>query len=176
MKRKIFAILALALLLIGVAYVRALFSHQERLGAFSPEVSRVLPPDMLDDYLKKDEASRTLDSLRQFYADSLARLTTLWSVTIDSLPSANVDSLQELISGLKEKLDSAEEEVSDAQRSKVNQFEKLVASFYKGEVSQLPSDLSQYEREVSIKEIKDKAQKYFGLSADALDRILRERS
>lgn len=172
MKRKIIVVIALALLLIGIAYVRALFSHQERRGAISPEVSRSIPADLLDDYYNKDSAARSLDQLRQLYSDSLIRLAALGTAMDDSLPRPPIDSLRELIRELQEKLDSSVEEVREARLNQASQFEKLVAAFYQGEISRLPSDLSRYEREVSIKEIKDKACKYFGLSADSLDNIL----
>jgi hypothetical protein len=164
MKRKVIAVIFLVLLLIGIAYVRALFSHQERHTSLSPEVAKVVPAELLDDYLSKEQDARGYDSLKQAYSDSLTRLNESLTGRIDSLPQAQTDSLQTLIGQLQQRLSVAEEDVREAECIQAEQFEKLIAAFYKGEVSKLPADLSSYEREVSIKEIKNKAREYFGLS------------
>ncbi len=174
MKSKIVVIIFLAVLLIGVAYIKALFSHQDREGVLTSEVAGKVPPEIMDDYLKKDEAVRTQDSLKLLYADSLNKITAKWSNMVDSLPQANIDSLQSLIEQLKKKADEAEENAEKAKRGKTEQFEKLIGAFYKGEIAQLPADLTQYEREVSTKEIKSKAIKYFGISSESLKRIIKK--
>jgi hypothetical protein len=173
MKRKIISVIALALILIGIAYVRALFSHQAREGTFSQEVTRIVPPEILENYLKKEEAARAYDSLEQFYTDSLEHLTVYWSDLADSLPRTAVDSLKQLIDKLQQDLETTKENVRKAKRGKTEQFEKLIAAFYKGELSQLPADLTKYEQDVSIKEIKSKAQDYFGISSEKLNKIIK---
>jgi non-ribosomal peptide synthetase component E (peptide arylation enzyme) len=174
MKRKFIAIAFLALLLIGIAYVRALLSHQDREHALSPEVTRAIPAELIDDYIKRDEATRSFDSLRLFYVDSLEKLTSYRETVIDSQPREDIDSLQADISKLRDQVKQAEKNVEKAKRGKTEQFEKLIAAFYEGELTQLPSDLSKYERDVSIKEIKGKAQKYFGVSSKKLNTIIKK--
>lgn len=173
MKRKITTIVALVLLLIGIAYVRALFSNQDRNSALPPEVIQTIPADILDDYLKKEEAAQRLDSLHQFYRDSLEISNVLLTAAIDGRSQIEVDSLQALIEQLQKKLGQAENNIAKAKRGKTEQYEKLIAAFYNGEISQLPPDLTNYEREVSIKEVNNKAQKYFGISAKTLSRIVK---
>lgn len=174
MKSKIAIIIFLALLLIGVAYIKALFSHQDRDRSLSGEAIGKIPSEMVDDYIKKDETVRTLDSLRLFYADSLDKITNYWSDTIDPLSQAMIDSLQCLVEQLKENVGEAENNVRKAKEDKTIQFERLVKAFYDGELAQLPADLSQYERDVSINEIKNKATEYFDVSLKTLDRIIKK--
>ena len=95
MARKVIIVVALALLLIGIAYVRALFSHQDRKTALLPEVTKAVPSEILDGYLKKEEAAQTLDSIHKIYSDSMAALTASWTSIVDSLPRAGLDSLRE---------------------------------------------------------------------------------
>lgn len=153
---KYLAIVVLVLALVGVAYVRAVYSRQER---------QRLKVGMVP----ATEVDRVADSLRRFYADSIgaaAAAALLPSVTAES------DSLRAEISHLKAKLTAADGRVKELTSSATRQFEKAVRAFYNQEVAALPADLSSYERGVSIKEIKAKAMKYFGVSADALGRIL----
>lgn len=171
MKLKALIIIFLALLLIGLAYVKSLLSHQDKNSAFPAEATQMIPEDILDDYIKKDAAAKALDSLQQVYSDSLTKLTGA-QPAVDSQSMAAADSLESLISKLRKEHDQAKKEAKTAKQNKTRQFEKLVAAFYRGEISQLPGDLSDYEREVSIKEIKKKAMKYFDLSEKSLKRIV----
>lgn len=167
-------LLALVLALVGIAYVRALFSHQDRPETVSPEVFESLPPDLLDDYLEKDEVARRLDSLQNFYADSLEKAFAGWESAKNEKAEAVADSLRRDVENLQNKLKTAQADVTRAEQSKTQQFEKLVLAFYHGEIAQLPSDLSKYERDVSVKEIKHKAQKYFGITSQKLNTILKK--
>jgi hypothetical protein len=174
MKKRLIIVAGLVLLLIGIAYVKALFSHQDRDQALSPEVVEVVPANLLDDYIQKEEAANRLDSLHRLYADSLQKLNSLLTEAADTQSQADIDSLHILVENLRNRVTQAEKNAKKAKQGKTQQFEKLVATFYKGEIAQLPSDLSKYEREVSIKEIKAKAQKYFGVSAKSLNRMVKK--
>jgi hypothetical protein len=170
--KKYVAIVGLALLLIGIAYVRAIFSHQDHTGGIPDEVGAAIPADVLDDYVMKEEAASRLDSVQRVYADSIGKMQALVSASAES--EEVTDSLKSVIDKLSHKLKSAEQEARQAKKAKESQFEKLVAEFYKGEINRLPADLSQYEREVSVKEIRDKALKYFGVTSRKLDRIVKK--
>jgi len=170
--KKYVAIVGLALLLIGIAYVRAIFSHQDRTDGFPSEVGKAIPANVLDDYVMKEEAASRLDSVRRIYADSLGKMQEIIAASEDSKLAA--DSLKSLLDELSHKLEAAEKEARQARSAKESQFEKLVAGFYKGEVSRLPADLSTYEHEVSVNEIRDKAKKYFGINSKKLDRIIKK--
>ena len=170
--KKYAAIVGLALLLVGIAYIRAIFSHQEYASGISAEVGAAIPQDILDDYVMKKEASARQDSLRRLYADSLDNMRDLVSAASENTQES--DSLQALVSELRRKLDSAEKKSQEARQEKDIQFEKLIAGFYKGEIERLPADLTEYEREVSVNEIRNKALKYFGVSSKRLDRIIKK--
>jgi len=176
MKGKLIAIVFLALLLIGIAYVRALFSNQERAISQLSSVSGTVPEDILVEYLNKDEAAHRVDSVFRLFSDSLAKLNEYWTSMIDSMPLEESDSLENTIADLKEELKDTEERLTQARQERSNQFEKMVKAFYSGEISRLPSDLSNYEREVSIKEIKGKARDYFEISSKRLNEIISERN
>lgn len=169
--RKYAVIVGLALLLIGIAYIRAIFSHQDH-GGIPDEIGTSIPADLVDDYVKKEAAAARLDSLHQLYADSLEAMRAL--AESSSQNKHTTDSLESLIDELSEKLDAAEKKARKARNEKDAQFEKLVAGFYRGEMDRLPADLSRYEREVSVKEIRSKALKYFGVSSEKLDRIIKK--
>ncbi len=170
--KKYVAIVGLALLLIGIAYVRAIFSHQDHPGDLPKEVGATVPADILDDYVMKEEVAARLDSVQQLYADSIDTMQAM--VTASAENERATDSLQAVIDELTKKLASAEKKARQAKNEKESQFDKLIAGFYTGEIDRLPADLSRYERDVSIKEIRDKAMKYFGITSQKLDRILKK--
>jgi len=170
--KKYAAIVGLALLLIGIAYVRAIFSHQDHSGGIPNEVETAIPADILEDYVMKEEAASRLDSIQCLYVDSLDKMRALVSASADGRQAT--DSLDSVINALSQKLDSAENDARRATTEKDALFEKLIAGFYQGEMERLPADLSRYEHEVSVKEIRDKAMKYFGVTSEKLDRIIKK--
>jgi len=169
---KFIIIFGLALLLIGIAYIRALVSHQNDRTVIPSEAVSSVPANLLDSYVQKEDAQRRLDSICRLYTDSLTGLKSAWSASVDSQSREKTESLRLVIDELERKLTRAEKAASQAKDEKTQKFEKLVAAFYNGEVAQLPADLSDYERGVSLNEIRDKAQKYFGVSSQTLNRIL----
>lgn len=179
---KYLIIVALALVLIGIAYVRALFSHQEEDKAAGQSIDRTSSAEILEDYVGKEEVSDLIDSLRQFYIDSLGQfysdsLLRLKLYTLEDTSgtvTTNADSLVEEIRQLGDKLSEAEQKIAEFEQSQQRRFEKMIYSFYSSEIASLPSDLSDYERAVSIKEVKGKAQKYFGVSAGSLEKIVKK--
>ncbi|MFW9817883.1 MAG: hypothetical protein ACFFEW_18360 [Candidatus Thorarchaeota archaeon] len=165
-------IVALAAILVGIAYIRALFSNQDRISPVSPEAAVLVPPEILDEYIRKDEAATRLDSVHRLYVDSLEIVKRQISADMRSVDSATTDSLQAEIDRLTQRLDLTESAATRADKEKRLQFEKLVAAFYKGEIRRLPNDLSSYEHKVSVEEIRSKAMNYFEISSKDLSRII----
>ncbi|MDD4051916.1 MAG: hypothetical protein PHR28_08480 [candidate division Zixibacteria bacterium] len=154
---KYIAIFLLVVVLASVAYFRALYSHQ-------------VHPETQPGMMPQAEVSRLVDSLRQYYVDSIG-LANAYAASVPN-DSVNVDSLKTEIARLNTDLSEAEGKVKELTAGNTRQMEKLIRSFYDHEVAALPADLTSYERSVSIKEIKGKATKYFGVSAESLNRIL----
>ncbi len=154
---KYIAIVFLVAVLAGVAYIRALYSHQTF-------------PETQSKMISQTEVNRLVDSLRRYYVDSLGSANAYTtSVPNDSV---NIDSLKTEIARLNTGLADANGEIKKLTADNNRQMERLVRSFYDHEVAALPADLSSYERTVSIKEIKGKAMRYFNVSADYMNRIL----
>ncbi len=170
MKTKRFIIIVfLVVLLVAVAYMRALFSHQEREADPASSSQSKTPPA---DLVSRTEMTRVVDSVRQACLDSLLQAQGLSSTGAAAASSALVDSLTTELTRLNSDLKSAEGRIKELDLGKTRQLEKLVHTFYSNEVAALPSDLSSYERSIAVKEIRGKALKYFGITADTLDRIL----
>lgn len=154
---KYIAIVFLVVALAGVAYFRALYSHQTNPESQSGTISRT-------------EVNHLVDSLRRYYIDSVSSANAYsTAMPHDTL---NVDSLVMEIARLSSDLADANGKIKELNSGNTRQMEKLIRSFYEHEVAALPADLSSYERTISIREIKGKAIKYFGVSADSLNRIL----
>lgn len=153
---KYIAIVVLVMALMGVAYVRALYSRQSQSEAKAGMVPVA-------------EVDRMADSLRQYYADSVGTAAAAASVASFSVER---DSLRAEIRRLNADLDATNIRIKELDGKATRQIEKAVRTYYNQEIAALPADLSSYERTISIKEIKANAVKCFGLSAESLDRIL----
>ena len=165
---------ALALILVGIAYVQAIFSNQESHPQMEPALNRPQSAEALEGYISRDKHVRALDSLKQTYSDSLTVLDSILIARSGGLIQEEFDSLKAHMESLSGKLDATEKQAEDLKNSKTRQYDRLIYKFYAGEMSSLPADLSAYERQVSIKEIKKKAKDYFGISTDALNEIIKE--
>jgi hypothetical protein len=166
---RILVILLLVGVLAGVAYVRALYSRQDRDGSRNASDIR-----QGNEKGRSDAFSRTADSLRLFYIDSLTTALPP-SPSVDPQLQATADSLGAANETLREQLEKAQREAEAAEQTWKSKYDQLILAFYQGEVTALPSDLSEYERSVSIREIKSKAEMYFGISTKALERIIGKR-
>ncbi len=173
---KIFVILALVLIVIGLAYVQAIYSRQDS-GKSTSEKST--SGSTIDKFILTEQYANLVDSLRQFYIDSLQETREL--TTLTNHDSADVlltiavkDSLNHEIDQLNVQLSEAEKAIGDLKTAKQEQFERLVYNFYSREMASLPADLSNYERSVSLKEIKAKAKEYFDISSNSLDKIVKK--
>jgi hypothetical protein len=154
---KYIAVVVLVVGLIGIAYMRALWSHQEH-------------PQSQAGLISSTEVNRLIDSLRSYYIDSVSS-TAAYSKPV-AAGSVNGDSLKTEIARLEDDLVTAKNRIKELAADNARQIEKVIRTFYDLEVAALPADLSSYERTVSIKEIKGKVMKYFGVSAETLNRIL----
>ena len=166
--------IVLVLMLAGIAYIKAVYSNQDKVR---PEISTAQQSDtetLTDDFISREEHKLFVDSIRQVFLDSLAKINSLATGTQAVLSQETADSLTDEIKSLNRRLSATDKSFAELKRSKTRQFNKLVFSFYNNEMAALPADLSAYERKVSVREIKDKARRYFGLSADALNKIIRQ--
>lgn len=152
---KFFIVVGLALILIGIAYVRALYSHQDRVRTVETQAIGHVS-DSTVETVSQQEISAPADSVSQ---DSLAGLQIVSSCTTDSLKSEI------------EKITDSLNAVSAQNEKRVN---KMIVDFCNGEIALLPADLSRYERNISIKEIKSKAVRYFDIPLDSLNVLLNE--
>lgn len=175
---KIVSVIILVLALIGLAYVQALFSRQKSGEAEDVWIGR---QESKEEFTRTEHYKSLVDSIRQFCLDSILSEGTF--VTIDSMAPAlldsstvytRFDSLQNEIDRLGAELGIANDKIENYEIDKKAEFEKLVYRYYSREIASLPTDLTDYERSVSIKEIKGKATKYFGVTATKLEEIVRK--
>jgi len=176
---KIIIIILLVCVLAGLAWVKALYSSQENHSEDLRKAGWMSPQEVSDEYIKIGDARRLFDSiykrvgdsLQDLYSDSMA---VLQSYTADPA-LANTDSLKNLIKTLEEARENDKRLIENIIFEKNMQLENLVYAFYSNELKALPVDLSEYERNVSVREITDKATRYFDISESYLKKIVREK-
>lgn len=176
-KGYIFSIIILTLVLVGIAYVRALYSNQSAPSAQANQtenIGAVSEKQATEDYISREELGGLIDSVRLYYIDSLYTALSKSDSSAESLSGEiNTDSIiaaNEELSGLIAELRS---EVALVKSNNGDEFKRLVYRFYAGEIADLPTDFTKYEKKVSVSEIKAKTNKYFNLMDGALDRIIR---
>ncbi|MEZ5359111.1 MAG: hypothetical protein R3F48_09810 [Candidatus Zixiibacteriota bacterium] len=183
--KKILLVIGLIAVLAGIAYVKAIYSSQDSQGDITSARPSLSDDDLYENYMKKDDVLTMMDSLKQHYhdsmhtviVDSLSVLTMALQNRADTsspVESPVVDSLQKANDELNERLARANAEIKRINQSKTEQVEKYAEVFYKEEMNALPSDLTDYERAVMVKEIKAKTQKYFNLSARSVQDIAKK--
>lgn len=160
-----FIVIGLALLLIGVAYVRALFSHQDR-SRITETQSTGYVSDSTGKSVGRQETSTPVDSSRRDYIDS-----SKTSVQQDSLAGLQMVS-SFVTDSLKEEIGRLNDSLNIVTTRNEERLGKVMVDFCNGEIASLPADLSRYERTVSVKEIKSKAVKYFDIPMDSLNGLL----
>jgi len=158
----------LVLVLVAIAYVRAIYSNQE--DSKSKSMQAVHDSLIIAQVEKSHTATQTqlIDSLRRFYIDSVYKALTASDSIKAGAATANLDSL-------RHELADANKTIDDLRKGKDKQLQKYVNTIYAAEMATLPADLSDYEKSVSIKEVKEKLKKYFGLSPETLDRLLKNK-
>lgn len=173
-KGYVFSIIVLTVILVGIAYVRALYSNQSRQDNVSPAALVVADNTPTDDYIKRDKLGGMIDSLRLYYIDSLYAAISAADTVADLSDNPPIDSIVSSNEELNRLIGELRLEVDYLMANNQCEFEKLVYRFYAGEMSSLPADLSKYEKNISSKEIKTKTNRYFNLKTGALDRIIEE--
>ncbi len=170
---RLIAIVAVVLALVGIAYIRALYSNQERVEMIDSEISEQIN---MDDFVAKVDAYAMIDSVRIHYIDSLAALMAADSMETmtDASGIAVQESLHTEIKVLSDSMTTLKERISQLRMQHEISRDKLVYSYFTNEIALLPTDLSDYEMKVSVKEIKSKAKKYFDLSGTELESIIKK--
>lgn len=172
--KKYLIVIFLIVVLVGVAYIKAIFSNQDDGNPNKEELDGSISTVLPSDDISRDQAALLVDSVRQFFIDSLAQQ---YSALLDDAEKYSKigDSLTEAIKNTEGELNKANQRVKELEAAKKKQLDILVYKFYSGELASLPADLSDYERSVSIKEIKGKTRKYFGVSSNALKQIIKKK-
>ncbi|MFH1701480.1 MAG: hypothetical protein ABIE07_12950 [Candidatus Zixiibacteriota bacterium] len=173
--KKYILVVVLVLILVSIAYIKAIYSTQER--------QKVQDISQNDEYIGEADLEKMADSLRLFFVDSVyAALSDSISVLSDTSDSnekiaklnQTIDSLENSYKSLDAKFDRTNSELKNAKDDYSGLRLNLADKYYKGELANLPADLSDYEKSVSIKEIKNKTKKYFDLTTEQLNGIAKK--
>jgi hypothetical protein len=162
--KKIILALGLVIVLVGLAYVRAIYSNQEKEKAAARQSQTDSTAAIRAAEERGRELARVIDSVRKYYIDSMY-------AAMSFVPAeggvVSADSLAR-------QLEEAQGEIAELKRQNDRQMSRTVNSIYAVELASLPADLSDYERNVAVKEIKEKLRKYFGMSNESLQKILKK--
>jgi hypothetical protein len=168
MVRKVILASFLVVLIAAVAYIRALYSHQAA-DADKPVGIDKDSAEFEAMYIERDSLAVYLDSLRLTYLDSLQAAREQADTEVDT--SAFIDK----ISGLADSVKALQKKLAWMRTEKQVQYEEMIRKFYRQELEALPQDLSEYEKNVLLKEIHSKLRRSFNLSSKRLAQILKKK-
>ncbi|MBU1148662.1 hypothetical protein KKI23_01090, partial [Patescibacteria group bacterium] len=103
------------------------------------------------------------------FADSLLEKDKSLTSQIDSLTGI-IDNQAETNANLQNKLKTATTTKKTTPPKTPSQSEKVI-NYYKTRYSQLPKDLSEYEKKIAVSEIRDETVKKFSITLSELNKI-----
>ena len=171
MKKVLLAILLICLIF-AVSYLKTVRDDKERSEALA-EISATAEREegRLRDSV--DSLQGRLKGVTASYEDSLRHLDDARRQETDSLGQM-VQASEETIRGLSVGARSEAAQTGQAsQVAKVDSldFHRRVLTYYRKRFTDLPGDLSRYERRVALSEIRQETARRFSISVDSLNRI-----
>ena len=163
---KIFVILALVAVLIGISVIKSKISAQrsnEKMESIKEEYFRTHDSLLL---AKMDDTTRV-------YVDSIHNLETFYSIQIDSLNKyyAVRESLLTAEIEKEKKKNAAGPAPAVSTKPPKDTLSPKVKSDYESLVKRLPGDLTDYERRVSIDEIVIELSQQYNISPEKIKKM-----
>ena len=165
--KKITLAVVLLLLIVGVSYLqvsrqdnreKALYQDGFQTGA--EKANRLA--------VEVDSLRQVVDSQEVAFSGQLRDSEQVYTGIIDSLKNA-VSSREQKIASLKKETSSLPKKTST--KSKTSDKHTQILSYYKKRFSQLPNDLTSYEKRVAVSEIRQETAQKFSISTDELNKI-----
>ncbi len=173
MSKKVFLAFILLAIVIGVGYFRSLREKEKTATAYQKGKSEVEQQlshvaESAIDSIKHLIEKQELEAARRLWQRQLA-----YSFSLDSLikevenEKAKSDSLLALINSSQPSPKNAGKKV----KNKVLAKHQQALDYYRKKYQSLPKDLSPYEKEVAVKEIREETARKFSLTLDEFDKI-----
>jgi hypothetical protein len=165
--KKIVTAVILLILIVGVSYLQVQHQKSREQGLFQ------------EGYLEGSESTGKLeiavDSLRQVIDSQSVGFSDKLSEN-EQLYKEKIDSLKDMVSSRDQQIASLEKKTSTPPKQNTTSSSKSdkhaqILSYYKKRFSQLPNDLSPYEKRVAVTEIREETAQKFSISTDELNQI-----
>ncbi len=174
MFKKIIVITFLLALIVGLSYVKTLRNATKRTEAFE-RGKAVAGNEVVQFKDTVDSLKIEIGSKEVALADSIIKNTQYYQLYIDSLETKN-RSLNDSINILSKKLASRakpsnNKNLNSKLSQKINNKHQQILAYYNDRFKKLPADLSDYERKISLNEIKEETAQKFEISLVELKNI-----
>jgi hypothetical protein len=176
------AVVALVLLVVVVALTWMNYQRgQDKIVAGQAEVRKQATQQIAAIASQADSLNTQLGAQQSAYSDSLIRKDSKYLAMIDSLEGAirardkQVSDLKLAVKAKPKPSQTAAAPKKTAQSTPPTeatlQRHRYILAYYQLRFKTLPGDLSEYERKVAVKEIKQETMDKFAITAVQLDRI-----
>ncbi len=115
-----------------------------------------------------EKLSSEVDSLRQLIDSQGLEFSSKIEQT-EQTYAGTIDSLKEVVSLQEQKIMKLQS--PDKKESSLTDKHALILNYYKKRYSELPGDLSNYERRVALTEIREETAQKFAITVSELDKI-----
>ena len=170
--KKILLIALLLVLIIAVSYVKTLREKEQKQTAFNAGVEQ--SQEVLSDYKNQTDSLLSLvEQKDKAYTDSLKNIDLSYQTEIDSL--SNV--LKEKESAITTLTQKTQEKAPVTQKStgaKTLSLHEKILTYYKDRYTNLPGDLSTYEKKIALNEIREETADKFKITLAQLNKIRKD--
>ena len=170
MKKIILAAVVL-ILIIGLSYIKTLRDYDRSRAFYNG--GKADAAQELDDYkIEADSLKLAVGELQVVFADSLVKKDISYQSHIDSLEGV-VDKQHEQISSLAAKatIRPATTSIKTASTKPTISKHEQILTYYKKRYTNLPKDLSDYEKRIAINEIREETSLKYSISLQELKKI-----
>lgn len=177
MFRKIMIAFVLLLILVGFSYVKTTRDYAKQDAVYEKGKSEILSENKSE----TENYNNSIDSLgnlltlnEESFNDSLTDQKDSYDVQLDSLENI-IDNQSAKISDLSKRPVQETQTVAEktTKPKQLTQHEKIYR-YYKKRYSDLPSDLSPYEKKISLSEIREETASKFSITLKKLTKIRNE--
>lgn len=177
MFRKIFIAFILLVILAGFSYLKTSRDYAKQDSVYEKaksEISAQTKSDVDNYHNSMDSLSNLMVTNDTSYKNSITAQKDSYESQLDSLENI-IDKQSAKITKLAKRTDKKTNTVSKTKKksTQLSQHEKIYR-YYKKRYTDLPGDLSTYERKIALSEIRDETVSKFSISQRELSKIRKE--
>jgi len=163
--KKIVIAVVLVVILIGISYYQVL-RQDSREKVIYDEGYQSGQQELSELREDIDSLSQAVEGQKVNYEEYLGETTRIYTL--------KMDSLQSLVNSQNSEIDKLKTKSTPISKPKKTTKNAEILKYYKKQYSELPGDLSNYERRVALSEIRENTARKFSISLNQLSKVRKD--